>query len=190
MADDLLKEILAALKRLENAQDLPISVSRHDARPTGQYPREADVKLLITDAITSHASRCSAEMKERLREKIDPILKKVEGLESSLNGLRMELTGRIDVVKEEASKTATGTVISVVEKAETALRILIGSDGEPGLEEMVRDLGQWVEDEEKARDREKEDAKERSRFNVATFLTILGILTAIGLGVLNLALGR
>lgn len=58
------------------------------------------------------------------------------------------------------------------------------AENEVGLEEMVRDLGQWIEAEEDSR----RTTSEKNRFNVATVLTIVGILVAIGLGIANLVL--
>lgn len=179
--EDVLKEILAALKRLERmSEDPPQSAS---ARPTEQFPR---IELTIDRAISTHVKECGIVMKERIAEKIAPLVEKMTKLEKQLEDVKKDLGGKINGVKEDAAKTATGSVTSIAEKAETALRILKGGDNEIGLEDMVRDLGRWIEDEELAR----REARDKSRFSLTTLLTILGILAAIGLGVLNLVLGK
>jgi hypothetical protein len=184
-ADDVLKEVLAALKRLERLADEP-NPSRFSSsvpRPTEQFPK---IELAIERAIASHMKDCAITTKERWEDKISPLLEKIIVLERQLLDMRKELGGKINGVKEDAAKTATGSVSSVAEKAEMALRILKGADNEVGLEEMVRDLGQWIEEEEEAR----KEAKDRSHFNVTTALTIIGILIAVGLGIANLFLGN
>ncbi len=181
--DDILKEILSALKRLERASEEPIPhhSSSSASRPTEQFPK---IELAIERAIASHAKECAVIMKERREERIAPLMEKILVLERQLQDMRQELGGKINGVRDDATKTATGSVSSVAEKAETALRILKGADNEVGLEEMVRDLGQWIEQEEETR----RVAAEKNRFNIATVLTIVGILVAIGLGVANLFL--
>lgn len=182
--DDILKEILTALRRLERMSEEPprsSSQQGHSPRATEQFPK---VELAIERAIAGHARECAIIMKERREERIAPLVEKILVLERQLLDMRKELGGKINGVREDAAKTTTGSVSSVAEKAETALRILKGTDNEAGLEEMVRDLGQWVEMEEETR----KEAKEKNRFNIATVLTIVGILVAIGLGVANLFL--
>jgi hypothetical protein len=183
--DDLLKEILTGLKRLERMSEEPTrSSSQHEQhlpRPTEQFPK---VELAIERAIAGHAKECAVIMKERREERIAPLMEKIIVLERQLLDMRKELGGKINGVREDAAKTATGSVSSVAEKAETALRILKGAENEVGLEEMVRDLGQWIESEEDSR----RTTAEKNKFNIATILTIVGILVAIGLGVANILL--
>jgi hypothetical protein len=184
--DDILKQILEALKRLERGlppDEPPRSASSRppDPRATEQFPR---VELAIKDAIEKHSDKCLGATKERITEKTDPLEVRIEKLETDLKDALKDLKGRILTAKEDAAKTAAGPVISLEEKVRLVMESLKGVQGEPGLEEMVRDLGQWVETEEQTR----RDVAEKSKFNLTTFLEIIGILTGIGLGLAGIFL--
>lgn len=180
--EDILKQILEALRRLERGlppddpQPRSASARPTDPRATEQFPK---IELAIKDAIEKHADKCFGATKERLIEKIDPLSVRVKQVEEKLSEAKKDLGGRINGVKEEAAKTATGSVTTVEDKVRIIMDILKGAQNEPGLEEMVRDLGQWVEEEEQRR----KDVAEKSKFNLTTFLEVVGILTGIGLGI-------
>jgi hypothetical protein len=175
--EEILKQILEALRRLERGlppdDPQPRSAS---SRPTEQFPK---IELAIKSEIERHTEKCSLAMKEKMGAQIDPLSTRVKSLEEKLSEAKKDLGGRINGAREEAAKTATGSVVSVEDKVKGILETLKGVPNEPGLEEMVRDLGQWVEDEEQRR----KDAAEKSKFNLMTFLEVVGILTGIGLGI-------
>lgn len=180
--EDILKQILEALRRLERGlppdDPQPRSVSSRpaDPRATEQFPK---IELAIKAEIERHTEKCALVMKERMGVQIDPLSARVKTLEEKLSEAKKDLGGRINGVKEEAAKTATGSVTTVEEKVRIIMDTLKGVQNEPGLEEMVRDLGQWVEIEEQRR----KDVAEKSKFNLTTFLEVVGILTGIGLGI-------
>lgn len=186
-SEEILKLVLETLRRLETRlgqqEEAARLASSQGPRPTEQFPK---IELEIRKAIEAHTDKCLSATKERMGDRLDPLVKKVEKIESRLDEMKKELGGKINGVKDEAAKTATGSVVSLTEKVDLLGRdvagikkTLVGQDNEPGLEDMVRELGGWVETEENARN----VAREASRFNVTTWLTIIGILVAIGAGV-------
>jgi hypothetical protein len=187
--EDILKQILEALRRLERGlpQDDPqprsVSSRPADPRATEQFPK---IELAIKAEIERHTEKCALAMKEKMGAQIDPLSTRVKTLEEKLSEAKKDLGGRINGAREDAAKTATGTVVSVDDKIRGIMEILKGLPNVPGLEEMVRDLGQWVEEEEQRR----ANAAERSRFSITTVLAAIGIFAAIALGVLNLVIGK
>ena len=179
--EDILKQILEALRRLERGlpQDdsQPRSASSRpvDPRATEQFPK---IELAIKAEIERHSEKCATATKERTADRINPLIESIKTIEGRLVELKKDLGIKINGVRDDATKTATGSVSSITEKVDTLMEAMIGTDKEPGLSEKVRDLGQWVEAEEKRRENEKE----KSRFNIGTWLTVIGILVAIGLG--------
>jgi hypothetical protein len=180
--DDILKEILDSLQRLEkDISDVGQSPSGRRPRPTEQFPK---VELEILRKIQEHRMTCSSSMKEMVGEKVEGLLEKIGTIEANIGEIAKELGGRINGVKAEATKTATGSVVSLTDKVNKISEVVFGTRGEKGLEDDVRDLGQWVERREAA----EHQAAEESKFNLTTAIQMAGIIVAIGLGLASLIL--
>jgi hypothetical protein len=180
--DEILQQIRDSLRRLE--RDISAagqSPSGRAPRPTEQFPK---VELEIMRKIQEHRTTCSSSMKEALAEKAGALLANIRETDAKVEEIRRELGGRINGVRDEATKTATGTVVSLTDKVDKVNEVVFGSRGDAGLEDSVRDLEQWVERYEE----EKAKAAASSKFRLSTLLQILGILVAIALGIVGIVL--
>lgn len=181
--DDILKEIMDSLRRLEkdiSASPPSPSGSPH-SRPTEQFPK---IELAIDRAVGKRAEKCEALREKIIEAKIRPVLERLTRIEARSEDMGRELGGKINGVKADAAKTSTGVVVSLTDKVDKLADVVLGTRGEPGLEDSVRDLEQWVARYTEAKIKEAE----ASKFKVSTFLQIVGIIVAIGLGVVGLFL--
>lgn len=179
--DDILKEIRDSLRRLEkDISAVPQSLSGlPSSRPTEQFPK---IELAIDRAVGRRAEKCEAIRKEIFEEKTKPLMERMERLEERVGEIRKDLGGKINGVLGEAAKTSTGAVVSLTDRVEKIADVVLGTRGDPGLEDNVRGLRQWVAKHEAARAKEAE----ASKFKISAFIQIVGIIVAIGLGIAGL----
>lgn len=178
--DDILEQIRDSLQRLEkDISDAGRLPSGRLPRPTEQFPK---VELEIIRKIQEHRSTCTSSVKEMIGEKVKILGARIEEVGAKVEEIKRELGGRINGVKDEATKTATGSVVSLTDKVDKVNEVIFGTRGEAGLEESVRDLEEWV----KRYDAAKKKASEASKFKLTTLLQILGILAAIALGIVGI----
>jgi len=181
--DDILKEIRDSLQRLE--KDISATGSSHSAphlpRPTEQFPK---VELAIDRAVGKRAEKCEILREKIVEEKMRPLSERLARIEAKIEEIRQELGGKINGVKADAAKTSTGAVVSLTDKVDKLADVVLGTRGEPGLEESVRNFEEWIDRYEV----ERMEAAEKSKFKVSTFIQIVGIIVAIGLGVAGLLL--
>lgn len=180
--DEILQQIRDSLQRLErDISGAGQSPSGRPPRPTEQFPK---IELEIMRKIQEHRTTCSSTMKEAIAEKAAALLAKIRETDAKVDEIRRELGGRINGVRDEAAKTATGTVVSLTDKVEKVAEVMFGARGDAGLEDSVRDLEQWVERYEA----QKAKSAAASKFRLSTLLQIVGILVAIALGVIGIVL--
>lgn len=177
--DDILREIMESLRRLEKdisgAARLPSGLPR----PTEQFPK---VELAIDRAVGKRAERCEILREKIVQEKISPLRAQMERIEARVDEIRKDLGGKINGVRAEATKTSTGVVVSLTDKVDKIADVVLGTRGEPGLEDSVRSLEEWVDRYEV----ERMEVAASSKFKVSTFVQIVAIIVAIGLGVAGL----
>jgi len=181
--EKVLGEIHDSLRRLEKAvrEGGQSPSGSRTPRSTEQFPK---VELEIMRKIQEHRTACSASMKEVIGEKVEPLLAKMKEIEVRVDEINKELGGRINGVRDEATKTATGTVVTLTDKVDNINDSLFGTRGDAGLEDSVRDHQGWIDRYEE----KKAKTAASSKFKLSTLLQIAGILVAIALGVIGIVL--
>ena len=171
------EEMLQLLRQLVTS--MKSGTGPYQGRPTESVTKSS---LETMKAIRDQQKDCERACKDRIQAKFDTLHNDIVRIEESHKDLKKRIFVQVEGLGA-ASKTHNGHVASLESKINRILATVYGCD-EGELDDRVEFLEAWVDE----RIAEKEAAKEASRFKISTVLTIVGIFSAIGLGVTNLVI--
>jgi hypothetical protein len=168
-------EILIELKGL--IAEMKSGTGLYQGRPTESITKSS---LETMKLIQAQEKECARACKDRLQAKIDPVANDIHRLEEGLKDLKTRIFAEVGDI-DTASKTRNGHVATLADHVDRLMRTLyLGEDGQ--LDDRVAYVEAWV-DERIAQEAEE---KVSSRFTISTILAIVGILSALGLGIAGL----